>query len=95
MTTSLILDLPVEAEQFIKTQAASQEKSPEEFVLQAIGFHIAATVPEEQYEYTTDDFNEETLESIREMEANRDTKKQYSNADEMMADILGKGWQNA
>ena len=46
-------------------------------------------------EYTTDDFNEETLEAIREAEKNRHKKKRYADIDEMMTDILGEGWQHA
>lgn len=81
MTIPFILDLPVEAEQFIKTQAASQEKSPEEFVLQAIGFHMAASASGALHEYTTDDFNQETLESIRQGERGELTR--CNNLDEL------------
>lgn len=62
--TTLTLDLNPEATQFIKTQAAEQKMSLEDWLLQAIGFSPTPIT----HEYTTDDFNEETLESIRQAE---------------------------
>lgn len=90
---TLILNLPTEAKQFITTEAASQQISPEELVLQTFGFALAPS-PIEECPYTTDDFNEETLEAIREAEENPESLKVYTNVDDLFIDILGKDWKN-
>lgn len=59
--TILTLHLQPEATQFMQAQAAAQQMSLEDWLLKTVGF---SSPKKAKYEYTTDDFNEETLESI-------------------------------
>lgn len=87
-----VLQLTTEAIRFIEHQAAAQDQSPEDFVLRAVGYSQQNS---EEYEYTTNDFNEETLKAIREMEKTRDTLKRYDDVEELFTDILGPNWKDA
>lgn len=84
--------VPDQFKNVVKATASFEGTSLQNFVVDALKLKLSRV---DDYEYTTNDFNEETLEAIREMEENRHKKKQYTDVDELMNDILGSDWQNA
>lgn len=75
--------VPEKFKKVVKATASFEGTSLQDFVINALKLKLDKA---DDYEYTTNDFNEETLEAIREMKENRHTKKHYS-ADELVAEM--------
>ena len=81
--TTITLSVPPDAKKYIKAKAAIEGISMRDLVLRSVGW--------KQVELTSNDFNAETRAA---MEEDLSNKKQYTDTEEMFADILGKDWHN-